>query len=254
MLQEFGAGGALESLEGGEGRSWRAGDVVLKPCDDSVEWSWLGEHLPTVHQDEFRLMSPLPARNGRWVVDGWCAQAALAGRHPDPGRWADVLLTGERFHRAVRHLPRPEFIDARTHPWAVGDRVAWEEAESPKGYDPLDRLLEVRRPLTFLPQLIHGDLTENVLFAEGQDPAVIDVTPYWRPVGYASAVVVADAIAWHEADPEALLDCVAHVDGFPQLFVRALIFRMVTTVEFAQGEPPLAGYQPAVDLAVRLAR
>ena len=132
--------------------------------------------------------------------------------------------------------------------------MAWEEAESPRGYDTLGRLLEVRRPVTLSSQLVHGDLSENVLFAEGQDPAVIDVTPYWRPVGFASAVVVADAILWHRADPEALLDCVAHVDEFPQLLVRALIFRTVTTIGFARDEPPLAEYQPAVDLAVRLAR
>ena len=65
---------------------------------------------------------------------------------------------------------------------------------------------------------------------------------------------MADVICWHEANSEALLECVVHVGEFPQLLVRALIFRMLTTIGFAQGEPPLAEYQPAVDLAVRLAR
>ena len=95
-------------------------------------------------------------------------------------------------------------------------------------------------------------MSENVLFAEGQDPAVIDISPYWRPAGFASAVVVADAICWRAADPEVLLDAVAGVEDFPQLLVRALIYRMTTTVESARGAGNLEGYQPAVDLALRL--
>ena len=42
-------------LSGGEGVAVRAGDLVLKPCDDPVEWAWLGEVLPTVPEDGFRL-------------------------------------------------------------------------------------------------------------------------------------------------------------------------------------------------------
>jgi hypothetical protein len=30
---------------------------------------------------------------------------------------------------------------------------------------------------------------------------VIDVSPFWRPPGYADAIVVADAVAWQCADP-----------------------------------------------------
>ena len=52
---------------------------------------------------------------------------------------------------------------------------------------------------------MHGDLTGNVLFARGLPPAVIDFSPYWRPVGFASAVVVGDALLWEGAD-ESLLD------------------------------------------------
>jgi hypothetical protein len=38
-----------------------------------------------------------------------------------------------------------------------------------------------------------------VLFHDGLPPAIIDFTPYWRPVGYASAIVVADALVWEGA-------------------------------------------------------
>jgi uncharacterized protein (TIGR02569 family) len=230
VLARFAAAGPPSPISGGEGRSWRAGDLVLKPCDDLVEWVWLAEHLPTVRTDAVRLAPPVPAIDGAWVVDGWCAQPLLAGEHEE--RWPDVLAVGRRFHAAIRHLPRPAFIDNRTHPWSVGDRVAWDERSSPAPHPLLDRLLTIRRPIDLTPQVIHGDLTENVLFADDLPPAVIDLTPYWRPAGYASAIVVGDAILWRNAEPTPLFDAVADVDAFPQLFVRAIIFRLVTTLVF----------------------
>lgn len=47
---------------------------------------------------------------------------------------------------------------------------------------------------------MHRDLTGNVLFSRSLPPAVIDISPYWRPPAYAEGVVVADALCWHEAD------------------------------------------------------
>lgn len=106
-------------------------------------------------------------------------------------------------------------------------------------------------------QLVHGDLTGNVLFAEGLLPAVIDFSPYWRPIGYAAGIVVADALVWEGAD-ETLLAAVEHVDDFPQYLLRALVYRAVTDRLFRLDEPPRPDaddpYLPAVELACRLAR
>ena len=217
-------------LEGGEGRSWRAGDIVLKPCDDVVEWAWLGECLPRVHQEGFRLALPVRAVDDRWVVDGWSAQTAVAGVHAE--RWSEVLEVCRRFNASMATFARPAFIDQRTHPWSVGDRVAWEEANRPRDHPLLERLSAIRAPVDLPSQVIHGDLTENVLFADHLPPAVIDVTPYWRPSGYSLAIVTADAIRWFGADPDELLTACADIEAFPQLFVRAVIFRLVTTLVF----------------------
>ena len=65
---------------------------------------------------------------------------------------------------------------------------------------------------------------------------MIDFSPYWRPTGFASAIVVGDALLWEGAD-ESLLTAVAHVDDFPQLLLRALIFRAVVDAFFRAGEP-----------------
>jgi prepilin-type processing-associated H-X9-DG protein len=101
-------------------------------------------------------------------------------------------------------------------------------------------------------QLIHGDLGGNVLFADGEPPAVIDFSPYWRPAGLALAVAAVDAPMWDGADP-AILGQLAVQAGydpadFSQLLARALVYRLVTEVIFRRGDP--AG----LDLAARAGR
>jgi hypothetical protein len=40
----------------------------------------------------------------------------------------------------------------------------------------------------------------TVLFHAHLPPALIDFSPYWRPPGFASVVVIADALVWESAD------------------------------------------------------
>jgi uncharacterized protein (TIGR02569 family) len=248
VLEAFWADDAPAPLPGGEGRSWRAGSVVLKPVDDPVEWSWLGDVLPTIARDAFRIALPIRAVDGRWVVDGWGAQAWVVGTH-EP-RWAEIVGLSLAFDAACAYLERPPFIDARVHPWSVGDRVAWGEQAPPQGDAYLDRLLALRSFVDLPYQIVHGDLSENVLFADGFAPAVIDVTPYWRPGGFSAAVVLCDAVTWREADPEPILAAAAEIPLFPQLVVRAAIYRVVTAIEF--WAPDTSAYAPVVTLAERL--
>ena len=99
----------------------------------------------------------------------------------------------------------------------------------------LRSLLAARRPVRLPRQLIHGDLGGNVLFADGEPPAVIDFSPYWRPAGLALAVAAVDALMWEGASPAAL----AELDGEPewgQLLARALVYRLVTEIVFRRGD------------------
>jgi len=249
VLDAFGVRGSQPvPLSGGEGKAFGADDLVLKPCDDAVEWAWLGDVLPTLEQHGFRLAPPVQAQDGRWIVEGWSAQPRVEGEHAE--QWDDVVAVGELFHAQTVGLSRPVFLDARTHPWSVGDRVAWEEVASPVEHPLLDRVVALRRPLKLPAQVIHGDLTENVLFADGLAPAIIDITPYFRPASFASAVVIGDAVRWHDADPEPLLDVVHADPDFPQLFVRAVIYRLVTTLVFDRGD--VGYFESDVALAERL--
>jgi uncharacterized protein (TIGR02569 family) len=168
-----------------------------------------------------------------------------------------VIAAGERFHAALAGCRRPFFLDSRTDPWAIGDRVAWGElpASAFAHVKHVPRLVEAMRPVDAPAQLIHGDLTGNVLFAPGLPPAIIDLAPYWRPPAFAGAIVVADALVWEGAD-DTLLEAVAHVERFEQYLLRALVYRAVTDRLF-RADKPLRGdeedpYLPAVELALAL--
>ncbi|GAA3396298.1 hypothetical protein [Cryptosporangium minutisporangium] len=66
-----------------------------------------------------------------------------------------------------------------------------------------------------------------VLFAPGMTPAIIDVSPYWRPPAFADGVVVADALCRYGARPS----LPGEVNVSTAAVARALLFRMATTNE-----------------------
>ncbi|MFD6530391.1 aminoglycoside phosphotransferase [Streptomyces sp. NPDC060184] len=242
VLDAFDVAGTPVPLTGGQGRSVLVGAYVFKPAEGTeaeVEWAAsLSEALAP--SAGFRVPRPLRAPDGRSLVDGWTAHAFLAGTPGPAGHWADVLGAGRAFHAALRGFPRPGFLGRHTHPWAVADRVAWgeQDAEVIAGLaGPFSALLALRRPVRQdAAQLVHGDLTGNVLFAPGGAPVVIDFSPYWRPPLFADAVVIADGLLWFGL-PAGLTGGVAAAGGghpdWQQMLIRALIFRLVAESENA---------------------
>lgn len=255
----FGVAGAVPALlDGGQGTSWRVGPIVLKRADtDPEELAWQASVFSQISQDRFRLASPRPARDGAWRVDGWSAAEYVGGSHRQ-GRWPDIIAAGDRLHRALHDVPRPAFLSHRRDRWATADKVAW--GDSPAAAFPdvphLPELAAALRPVGAPSQLVHGDLTGNVLFDDALPPAIIDFSPYWRPVPYAAAIVIADALVWEGADRQ-ILDVVSHIDDFGQYLTRALIFRIVTDWTFMPGGPSSSDPDPwagPVRLACDLAR
>jgi uncharacterized protein (TIGR02569 family) len=259
VLAAFGAAGARPvPLGGGQGTSWLAADLVFKPADlDREELAWQARTYSQVSCDGFRLARPRAAAGGSLCVDGWCASEYVAGRH-EPRRWAEIIAVGERFHAALRAISRPGFLDHRASAWAISDRVAWREypADDFPHVRHLPQLTSALRPVSAGSQLIHGDLSGNVLFHDRLPPAIIDFSPYWRPAAYASAIVVADALAWEGAGSQ-ILGAVSHIEDFGQYLIRALIFRAMTDWIQASNEPAAPGagdpWAPAVGLALQLA-
>jgi len=239
VLEAFGRHGRPQSLSDDRHATWRVGDLVLKPADishEQLEWQASLQRRLRDH-DGFRMPQAVRSLDGRLLVDGWYAMTFLEGRH-EPARWLDIIAVGAVFHDAVADEPVPSFLEQRRDPWSIGDRVAWgaQTSDDLPETKHLDRLLAICLPLTARSQLIHGDLTGNVLFADDLAPAVIDFSPYWRPTGFASAVVVGDALLWEGADAD-LLKEVGHVDDLPQLLLRALIYRAVVDALIRAGEP-----------------
>lgn len=215
--------------------TWLAGDIVLKPDVDERLQTWLGIEVSPLARRGFRLAEPLPARDGSWVVAGWCATRWVEGASADERGaaledWALALEGGRAFHRAVAHLPRPPWLAGRRSWWADADRRAWGEAGPA---EPVPELAETAHLLEAAcgslgePQVVHGDLGGNVMLADGRVPAVIDVTPYWRPTALAEGVLVADALCWSGAGAD-LLDALGV--SVPAV-ARALLFRLWTTHE-----------------------
>jgi hypothetical protein len=113
----------------------------------------------------------------------------------------------------------------------VADRVAWGETPSGRAAElpHLAPVFAALRPVRAESQLVHADLTGNVRLHRGLAPLVIDLSLYWRPTAFASAVVVADALLF-EGPGTGLVDAVAAGEGpeFAQCLLRALIFRATT--------------------------
>jgi uncharacterized protein (TIGR02569 family) len=253
VIEAFGAVGRPRRLGGGRGGAWAVGGVVLKPADVGLpQLEWEAAVLPSMPTAEIRLAPPIRAVDGRFVVDGWSARPRLKGGH-HPRRWREIVAVGDRLHGSFQGLRRPEFLAARTDPWAIADRVAWGEVPVGRyaASEIIRRLADARREVLAPDQLVHGDLTGNVLFASGLPPAVIDLSLYWRPAGYATAIVVVDALTWQGA-PADLIDVGSVVHEFRQILVRALLFRAVTDCVVHRTAAELLPYGPVVDRVLAL--
>jgi uncharacterized protein (TIGR02569 family) len=211
----------------GELRTYRVGNAILKHLNGgSVEvFVWDAELRAGLREDGFRIARPLPVRGGGWLTeDGWSASVFLDGGH-DYRQQVEACVTAiERYHVALRMQPRPAFFDTLEGPFRRADLYAF--GERPERVHPdleaqVDALYAIRRPLVGIKdQLIHGDLNpSNVLVAERQAPGIIDIAPYWRPVGFALAVFAYWIGPWRNRLD--LLAHFAHVDQFEQLLIRA---------------------------------
>ncbi len=260
VVDAFAPGAAPVALDGGQSMAFRAGDVVLKPAPTVAEAEWSAETLDSLHGDGFRAPKPVRTASGEVVVEGWCAWTYLEGEPAgrNGGRWPETLAASAAFHQALAHLSRPPFLDARTDPWSIADRIAFGDmplqcsAAVREIVHPLIPLLE---PVRLGSQVIHGDFTANVVFADGMAPGVIDFTPYWRPALFARAIVAVDALSWAGLSSNEAAAFSGEA-AFPQMFARAALRRLL---EFDQHlrrghgrASDLPAHARAVEAAVQL--
>ena len=249
VLTAFGLGDVtLLPLAGGQRIAWRAGAVVLKPLDtDLTTLAWIAEITSSLDgRSDFRVAPPVPADSGALAVHGWTAWRYEPGKPLSQSwrhsvSWRDVIDVADAFHRAVAAFPRPSFLDERRDRWALADRIAWGSHDEPWGLALGRKRASLQGPFTVMShtqpieatsQLIHGDLSGNVLFVSGEPPCIIDFSPYWRPATAAVAAIVIDAVTFHRQGPS-LIESQMYRQDFGQFLLRALVFRMVADA----GEP-----------------
>jgi len=231
VMAAFGVSGEPRLLRGGEGVTCLVGDVVLKPVIDVDESEWTQALMDRVEPDGFRIAEPVRAVDGAWVVDGWAATRFVPDLRAAAPDWPGICAAGLRFCDAVERarVGGCDVLSARTHRWAVADRVAWGDAsiamhaEASELLDELRLLASERRDDE---QFVHGDLSGNVFVDASGTPVILDVSPYLRPREWASAIVIADAVLWNGADL-ALARAFISTDSDRDLLARALIFRMI---------------------------
>ncbi len=224
------------------GPVWRCGDAAIRPAGKPAEATWVAKTLDTLTVENLRIGRPLRSTDGRYVVGGWAATRYLSGR-AEP-RHDEIVDVAVKLHEATKDLPKPRFLDARTDVFAIADRCAWGEEKAELDDRLGGRLFELltayRKPLALTPQVVHGDLFGNVLFAGDAAPAIIDFTAFWRPAEYGAAIVVVDALSWGGAD-HGLIQRWAHLPEWPQVLLRAALFRLAV-----HALHPLSGPQSLV--------
>lgn len=239
VLDLFAVPDDVRSVPGGRGYSVVAGDLVLSPGRDPAVSGWLNPILAPLAVEldherprSLRVAMPIPTRDLRWVVDGWGASRF----EPDARQCRDLdvlLATGRLLHaRLAARVPAPPAgIHDRTDRWARAARVAFGETQPtgiPTELAPLAcHLISELGDAGFGPdQLVHGDLAGNVLLDAAGIPLVIDVAAYWRPVLWAEAVTVLDAVVSLGADAGVMAGWASGPRR--QAMLRAAIFRLLS--------------------------
>ena len=182
--EQFGVDGSIYPLNGGEGRSWCVGGHVFKPMGDGPQTDWICAVLTDLKRDGFRAPRYCKTKNGKWAYRGWTCCDWLDGEEVKQGsttEWLRVMRAGCAFQRALSGLPRPAWMGRQSNIYALGDLIAWGEkpARMLPVFAPLfEKLMTwAARSANAPSQLIHGDLSGNVLLHPELEPGIIDFSP-----------------------------------------------------------------------------
>lgn len=235
VIQAFGGQGQVKKLPGGEGQSFKVGNLVFKPVENAAQSRWIAQTLSNIKSHAFRLSHPVTSNHGDIIHQGWQVFEYLEGKAVK-GRWEEKISISRKIHQKLTHIHKPKFIGHRKNLWEKADLAVWQEV--PLIFDSqlrhiTDRLTSMLQPLNTTNQLIHGDMTGNFLFHTFLPPAVIDFSPYWRPKEYPTAIIIVDAIVWEQAE-DSLMNALVNTPDNNQLLLRAALWRIKTTELFSQ--------------------
>lgn len=232
----------------GEGRVYKSGNVILKHAyKDNVDTlTWTANLFENLEQKGFRISKPIHPNSGGWFVQNWSAWTYVSGKAPAPSQYEEMIAPIQAFHRALKHIPKPNFIDGEDTPYRRADTYAWGKLPSiihPVLHDDIHRLYALRTPIDHLTsQLIHGDLNpDNLLTLKGQPAAILDMAAYWRPANF-SLAVYAYWIGPYKNKPK-MLHHFSTIEAFPQLLLRAALRMLLIMSEFNDIHEPQTYHQ-----------
>ena len=215
--------------------------------------AWSAGVLDGLQVDGVALARPVRSSDGRWVVAGWAASRFVPGTL-EP-RYDEVIEVANRLHAATAALARPRVLDDRDDLLTRSAAAAWGERRAhldpATGGTLYTELAAYRTAVRLTPQVVHAEMFGAVLF-DGDVPALVDLVPAWRPKEWAAAVIVVDALAWGGADDE-LPQRWAHLDEWPQLLLRAALFRLALHAQHPEASArTLPGLERAAGLVTAL--
>lgn len=237
ILYAFNLDGEINSLNGGQNTSIRVKDAVLKPVGNNVQfYEWALNVLNKINPHEYRLSKPIKSIIGTYVYKGWCCTRYEPGKHMD-GNVKQKLDVSRFFHQDLADINFINFPKADDL-WSVSQRIAWQKENLPQNisketFKILKELISrVKLKENYEVQIIHSDLSGNILFDKTLDPLIIDFSPIIAPVEYAEAILVCDCIAW-QGSPISEIGLICHSEFNIEMILRAVIFRLSVAAIYA---------------------
>ncbi len=202
IARAFGSSVEPERLEGGQGTSYRSGEIMLKPADSAEYSEWIAELFSSLPASPgVRFARPIKSSSDEWIYDGYVGWEFLEGEHIE-GYYHDKLIASKIFHKSLAGVAKPKFLATPTGPWSAADQIVWQGSSfeySQEFMDLINQITPHLKPVDGSEQLIHGDLLGNFLISDNLSPAIIDFSPVWAPVGFAEGIMLVDAITWEGA-------------------------------------------------------
>lgn len=236
VLEAFNLKGNVEPLSGGQNTSVKINDFVLKPVDNDSYCEWVLSIISKINPQGYRISKPIKSKTGTFIYEGWCCTKYEPGENVE-GNVSSKLKAARLFHS---DLAKVDFHSApkSDDPWSNAHEVVWQRKQLPKemckeATEIIGSLLEkAKLQNSYNVQIVHSDLSGNILFDKKLDPLIIDFSPTIAPVEYAEAILVCDCIAWQDS-PVTDIDLLPDSEFYREMIFRAIIFRLTVAAIFA---------------------
>lgn len=126
----FNLSGEGESLEGGQGSSFKYDNVVLKPVWDKRLYEFISLIYNAIDQNGYRISRHLKSINNNFVESGYGATSFVPGFHAK-SRLKEKLNISRLFHKDLKRIKIYNFPEPE-NPWNLANEIIWNFKKIPK--------------------------------------------------------------------------------------------------------------------------